>query len=189
MRIVGVLLAAGFSRRYGANKLIQRLPDGTLIAVAAGRNLRAALPESIAVVRPDVPELADALLKEGLRVVICDTAHLGMGASLAHAVRATIDADGWVVALADMPFILPESIRAVAREIQAGRAIVATRYAGERGHPVGFTSRYRTELASLSGDEGARQILQRDPVAVVACADPGVIRDIDTPGDLPTAAT
>lgn len=186
MRIVGVLLAAGFSRRYGANKLIQRLPDGTLIAVAAGRNLLAAMPESIAVVRPDVPELANSLQDTGLRVVICDAAHLGMGASLAHGVRESIDADGWVVALADMPFILPDSIRAVAQGIEAGEAIVAPRYAGERGHPVGFSARYRAELSRLSGDEGARQILKRDPISLVSCADPGVIRDIDTPGDLPS---
>ena len=186
MRIVGVLLAAGFSRRYGANKLIQRLPDGTLIAVAAGRNLLAAMPESIAVVRPDVPELASALQEAGLRVVICEAAHLGMGASLSHGVRESIDADGWIVALADMPFILPASIRTVAQAIEAGEAIVAPRYAGERGHPVGFSVRYRTELSRLSGDEGARQILKRDPITLVSCADPGVIRDIDTPGDLPS---
>ncbi len=185
MRIVGVLLAAGFSRRYGANKLIQRLPDGTLVAVAAGRNLVAALPETIAVVRPDVPELAEALHDAGLRVVICETAHLGMGASLAHGIHAAVDADGWIVALADMPFIHPESIRAVARGIEAGAAIMAPQFAGERGHPVGFSARYRTELAGLTGDEGARQILKRDPITLVHCADPGVIRDIDTPGDLP----
>ncbi len=185
MPIVGVLLAAGFSRRYGANKLIQRLPDGTFVAVTAGRNLLAALPDSIAVVRPDVPELAAALGAAGLRVVICESAHLGMGASLAEGIRATTHADGWVVALADMPFILPASIRMVAAGIEAGHPIVATQYGGERGHPVGFSSGYRAELSQLSGDEGARRILKRDPIALISCTDPGVIRDIDTPDDLP----
>jgi molybdenum cofactor cytidylyltransferase len=185
MRIVGVLLAAGFSRRYGANKLIQRLPDGTFVAVAAGRNLLVALPESLAVVRPDVPELAAALTEAGLRVVLCETAHLGMGASLAEGVRASLDAKGWVVALADMPFILPSSIQAVAQGLEAGHPIVATQYGGERGHPVGFAAQYRAQLSQLSGDEGARRILKRDPITLVSCTDPGVIRDIDTPDDLP----
>jgi molybdenum cofactor cytidylyltransferase len=185
MRIVGLLLAAGFSRRYGANKLIQRLPDGTLMAVAAGRNLVAALPDSIAVVRQDVPELVAALREAGLRITECDTAQQGMGASLAHGVRAALDADGWVVALGDMPFVQPATIRAVADSVAAGNELVAPRYAGERGHPVGFAARYRDELAKLTGDEGARYLLKRDTVTLVNCADPGVIRDIDTPGDLP----
>ncbi|MSQ20973.1 MAG: nucleotidyltransferase family protein [Betaproteobacteria bacterium] len=185
MQIVGVLLAAGFSRRYGANKLIQRLPDGSFVAVAAGRNLLAALPDSIAVVRPDVPELATALQAAGLRVVICENAQLGMGASLAEGIRAAINAGGWVVALADMPFILPASIRAVVQGIEAGYPLVATQFGGERGHPVGFSSHYRAELSQLSGDEGARRILKRDPITFISSTDPGVIRDIDTPGDLP----
>lgn len=184
MHIVGVLLAAGFSRRFGANKLIQRLPDGALIAVAAARNLLAALPDSIAVVRPETAELADALQAEGLRVTVCEKAQLGMGASLAHAVRETADADGWVVALADMPYLLPATIRTVADAIAAGSAVVAPRYAGERGHPVGFAKRFAHELMSLTGDEGARQLLRREDVELINCADPGVLRDIDTPKDL-----
>ncbi len=184
MRIVGVLLAAGFSRRFGANKLIQRLPDGTLVAVAAARNLLAALPESMAVVRPDTPELADALREVGLRVTLCDKAQLGMGASLAHAVRESADADGWVVALADMPYLLPATIRTVADAIAAGDGIVAPRYAGERGHPVGFARRFAHELGTLTGDEGARHLLKREAVSLINCADPGVLRDIDTPKDL-----
>lgn len=184
MRIVGILLAAGFSRRFGANKLIQRLPDGTLVAVAAARNLIAALPEALAVVRPETPELVEALQAAGLRVTVCEKAQLGMGASLAHAVRETADADGWVVALADMPYLLPATIRTVADAIAAGGAIVAPRYAGERGHPVGFGKRFVQELSSLTGDEGARHLLKREEVSLVNCADPGVLRDIDTPKDL-----
>jgi len=103
--VVGILLAAGFSRRYGANKLVQRLPGGSLVAAASGRNLVAALPRSIAVVRPDVPELAPALRAAGLEVTGFAQSSTGMGASLAHAVRAAGPAAGYVVALADMPFI------------------------------------------------------------------------------------
>lgn len=184
VRIVGILLAAGFSRRFGANKLIQRLPDGTLVAVAAARNLVAALPDSIAVVRPETAELADVLRQAGLRVTLCEKANLGMGASLAHGVRETADAGGWVVALADMPYLQPDTIRTVAGAIASGSAIVAPRYAGERGHPVGFARQFAHELMSLTGDEGARHLLKRADVTLINCADPGVLRDIDTPKDL-----
>ncbi|MEO7403175.1 MAG: nucleotidyltransferase family protein [Burkholderiales bacterium] len=185
MTVRGILLAAGFSRRFGANKLIQRLPDGTLVAVAAARNLAAALPGSLAVVRPGVPELEKALTDAGLTVTVCPDADRGMGSSLAHAVRAVGPIGGYVVALADMPFIQPETIRAVAEALEGGATVVAPRYAGERGHPVGLAGRFHAELVTLVGDEGARTIVRREEVTPVNCADPGVIRDIDTPADLP----
>ncbi len=57
MKVVGILLAAGFSTRFGTNKLLAALPAdgpeaGTPVAVAAARHLAEALPESVAVVRP-----------------------------------------------------------------------------------------------------------------------------------------
>lgn len=186
--VVGILLAAGRSVRFGANKLIQRLPDGTPVAVASARNLVAALPGSVAVIRPGVPELESLLAVAGLRIVVCERAHEGMGTSLAHGVMSAPSAGGWIVALADMPFIRPASIRAVAERLQARDAITAPRYRGERGHPVGFPARYGAELTTVTGDEGARAIVKRDGIELFDCDDPGVVRDIDTPADLPGAA-
>jgi molybdenum cofactor cytidylyltransferase len=183
--IVGILLAAGFSTRFGANKLLQRLPDGSFMAARAGRNLIAAIPRAIAVVRPEVPEVEAALRAEGLEVTVYPNARAGMGASLAHAVQHAGDAAGYVVALADMPFIMPATIQAVAERLAAGEALVAPRYAGERGHPVGFASRYRGELSVLTGDQGARDIVTRDAVSLFNVSDPGVIQDIDVPSDIP----
>lgn len=112
-----------------------------------------------------------------------------MGATLAHGVRAGGPADGWVVALADMPFIRPETIADVAERIAKGAALVAPVYHGERGHPVGFGAGYHDRLAALSGDEGARAIVRADAGLLIPLEadDPGVIRDIDTPADLPPA--
>jgi molybdenum cofactor cytidylyltransferase len=183
--IVGILLAAGFSRRYGANKLLQRLPDGTFVAVAAARNLLAALPGAIAVTRPGVPELERALVEVGLSVTVCPDAELGMGSSLAHAVRFAGPAAGYVVALADMPFIQNASITGVAEALRAGASVAAPRYAGERGHPVGLSGRHYAELVTISGDDGAKHIVKREQLVWVNCPDPGVVRDIDTPADLP----
>jgi molybdenum cofactor cytidylyltransferase len=185
-RIVGVLLAAGAGTRFGSDKLLHPLPDGTPIAVASARNLAAALPGAVAVTRPGSRALETALTQAALRVTACPRAKEGMGESLAHAVRATRDAGGWVIVLADMPFVRPETIRAVAGRLAAGAPIVAPRYHGERGHPVGIAARYLAELEALAGDEGARAILKRDAALVefVDCDDPGVLRDVDTPADL-----
>jgi molybdenum cofactor cytidylyltransferase len=186
-RIVGILLAAGAGTRFGADKLVHPLADGTPIAVASARHLAAAIPGSVAVIRPGSHALEGALAEEGLRVTACPRAKDGMGESLAHAARATHDADGWVVALADMPFVRPDTIRLVAERLAAGASIVAPRYRGQRGHPVGLAARYLAELEALKGDEGARAILKRDAalIELIDCDDPGILRDVDTPADLP----
>ena len=183
--IVGILLAAGYSTRFGTNKLLHRLPDGLLVAARSARNLVQALPRSVAAVRPDVPEVEAALRAERLEVSVCPNARAGMGASLAHAIQHAGDAFGYVIALADMPFIMPATIRAVAERLLAGETLVAPRYAGERGHPVGFAGSYRAELAALTGDQGAKDVIRRDGLALFNVSDPGVIQDIDVPSDLP----
>jgi molybdenum cofactor cytidylyltransferase len=186
MRIVGVLLAAGQGTRFGGDKLLAPLADGTPVGVMSARNLAAALSEVIAVVRPEDSRLAQLLAIAGIAVESCPTAWQGMGSSLAHAVRARADADGWIVALADMPKVRPDTIRAVAHAIEAGASLAAPVHRGERGHPVGFSAVYGPRLAALSGDAGAREILRadRDRMVLLECADAGVIADIDTVLDL-----
>jgi molybdenum cofactor cytidylyltransferase len=185
-QIVGILLAAGTASRFGSNKLLHPLADGTPIAIVTLRNLRAALPRVVAVVHPDASDLERLLRQEGAEVTVCTRAHEGMGTSLAHAVGASGAADGWVIALADMPFVSSETIRRVAGQLAAGAQIVAPRWQGERGHPVGFAARFRDALTGLRGDAGARNLLRsyRDAVEVIDCEDSGIVRDIDTPADL-----
>jgi molybdenum cofactor cytidylyltransferase len=184
--VVGILLAGGASTRFGSNKLLHPLPDGTPLAVASLRNLKAAVPRVVAVVRPGADALAQLLRAGGAEITVCDRADDGMGTTLAHAVRASRDADGWLVALADMPFIRPDTIRRVAERLAAGAALAAPRHAGERGHPVGFAARFGAALAGLTGDAGARDLVRAEAgvLELVDCDDPGVVRDIDTPADL-----
>jgi len=193
MRIVGVLLAAGRGARFGGDKLLAPLrvaavgiPAGTPIGMASCRHLVAALPETIAVVRPRDAELALALAAENARVIECARADEGMGASLACAIAASADADGWVVALADMPWIRTDTIARIADALRGGADIAAPFHAGRRGHPVGFARRHADALRAQAGDEGARAILaaNRGSIEAVAVDDAGILRDVDVPGDV-----
>jgi molybdenum cofactor cytidylyltransferase len=184
--IVGILLAAGSGTRFGSHKLLHPLPDGTPMAVAALRNLAQGVDAVIAVVRPGDAELMQWLAREKVQVLPCAKSDQGMGASLACGVCAAPDATGWIIALADMPFVPGEIIRTLAARLKAGNAIVAPAYQGLRGHPVGFGHAFYPELSALSADQGARHILKNntDRLTLISCADPGVVRDIDTQADL-----
>jgi molybdenum cofactor cytidylyltransferase len=183
--IAGVLLAGGAARRFGGGKLLHRLADGTPIGIAAWRTLRTALPRTVVVVRAGDDVLAERLRAEGAEVAVSEAAEKGMGHSLASGVAATCDAEGWVVALADMPCVDPHTIARVADALRSGARIAVPMYRGERGHPVGFGARCRDELLALTGDAGARALLQRHAAAVVRVDvdDPGVLQDVDTRAD------
>ncbi|MGE5712793.1 MAG: nucleotidyltransferase family protein, partial [Betaproteobacteria bacterium] len=92
-------------------------------------------------------------------------------------------ADGWVIALADMPAIQPDTLRRVVDALKAGAATVAPTYRGRRGHPVGFSAAMRSELLASAGDIGARSVLARHPPQLIEVDDPGVLYDVDTPED------
>ena len=162
------------------------MPHGVAIAVQAARHLRLELDRVVAVVRPGSSELSQALKNEGCEVLICENAAEGMGASLACAARAAQDAEGYLVALGDMPFVRRATIAAVRDALAGGAALVAPYFRARRGHPVGISSTFREQLLVLKGDEGAKQLLaaHEQQLVKIPVGDPGVIRDIDTPGDL-----
>ena len=187
MNVVAILLAAGSATRFGSDKLLHPLPHDVPIAVQAARHLRAVFEENVfVVVRPEAKELSDLFRREGCKVVVCENAAEGMGASLACAVRAAADAEGFLVALGDMPFIRASTIVAVREALAAGALLAAPFFRARRGHPVGIAARYRGELERLRGDEGARDLLANHAAELVKIpvGDPGVMRDIDTPADL-----
>jgi molybdenum cofactor cytidylyltransferase len=138
------------------------------------------------VVRPGDAALARLFEEEGLEVAFCSRAEEGMGASLAFGVGASREADSWIVALADMPFVRPETVDGVAGLLRAGSWIAAPASRGRRGHPVGFARDLFHELIALEGDLGAREILRRyaDRVRHWETDDPGIFLDIDTLRDL-----
>jgi molybdenum cofactor cytidylyltransferase len=182
--ITGILLAAGQSSRFGSDKLLHAYSGGTPIAVAALRNFRPALDHVIAVVRAGAGELSARLSVEGARVIVCADAYSGMGNSLASGVRAAQNADGWVIALADMPCIRADTVIAVANALRAGERVAVPIFNGKRGHPVGFAAELYNDLATLSGDIGAKALLARHEARFLDCKDPGVLFDVDTRADL-----
>jgi molybdenum cofactor cytidylyltransferase len=190
-KVCCILLAAGRGQRFGgtSNKLLLPLADGTPVILDAVRNIPCALRDVYVVVPPEYDSLAITLQHEGVQFVINTAAEQGMGSSLACGIAASVEADAWVIALADMPWIQPRTIKAVVEALENDASLAVPRYQGQRGHPVGFNQRFRAELLKLHGDQGARSVLERNQkhIHYIEVNDPGILLDVDTPADLTRA--
>ena len=189
--IQGLLLAAGRSRRFGADKRRARIDGEPLLLRSVRRWLQArdeVLDELLVVLREpsdEERELAALLRELGVDSTFCAEAQLGMGHSLAWGVLQTPRAEGWLVGLADMPALQPASIRAVAHALRPHNIVIPT-HGGLRGHPVGFGRDFGQELLAVRGDAGARGVLQahRDALHWLELEDPGLLFDVDEPSQL-----
>lgn len=186
---VVVVLAAGRGSRFKGptHKLTQPLGASSLLATTLRHVLASGLP-MVVVATAAMSEVAGRSVATRDIVVVPEVgetrAHpLGIGYSIACGVGARPDASGWLILPGDMPMVQPETLQAIAHAL-GQHTIAYAQYRGRRGHPVGFGAELFSELATLSGDEGARRLLARYPAQGVEVDDPGVLVDIDTVADL-----
>jgi len=195
-KVVGILLAAGKSSRFGRNKCLALLPDQMAMGIHSAQKLSFQVDEMIVVIPPDNPALEALFSNEGYATTICQTAELGMSESLKTGVSyfATTEdspADdhcpdthttAYLIALADMPLIKPETYQKVVRALKNDNSIVLPQYQDRRGHPVGFNANYRNELLALQGDQGAKVLLQKyeKVITLISVDDLGIHQDFDT---------
>ena len=182
--ITGVLLAAGFSARFGANKLLEEIDGHALIAHSAAA--LSPCDRVIAVVRADDQVLQSELHSIGVDYVVNPQPGRGMGFSIACGVNATAQSKGWCLLPADMPYVMAATTALLVDALHAGAAMAAPFYQGRRGHPVAFSHSYVDALCVLDGDNGARSILEQNMAQLTSIItdDAGVLVDIDTALDL-----
>lgn len=185
--VAALMLAAGYSRRFGTDKRRATLADGRSLLAASLALPCSMLEEVWLVLRPD-ESITELGLPANIKLVQHPLTAQGMGHSLAAGAErllAESGAEAVAIFLADMPAIRRDSLETLFAHASAN-AIVLPSYQGKRGHPVLFGRAFWPQLATLSGDAGAKPVLQQHPEAVriVELNDPGVLQDIDTPADL-----
>jgi len=189
--VVGVVLAAGTSSRFGAtNKLLAEWAGAPLVSHAVDMIVQSAAEEVVVVVGDDAERVRTAISEFQVTVVNNDRYAAGQATSVRRGIMAARNhgADAVVFALGDMPTVEAESLD---RLIAAYRAGIGTALAaacdGNRGNPVLFARRHFDTLASVTGDSGGREILlTADGAALVETGDRGVRVDVDYPDDLST---
>ena len=185
MTVGAILLAAGSALRMGEDKLLASLGGKPLVAHAFDAIAAARLGRPIVAVAPG-SEVAGLLESRATLVEVADHA-LGIGHSLAAAIRdVPPDWTAVIVCLADMPFVKPTTLAALAQDADS-RVITRPCWKGQPGNPVLWGRLHFAALAALTGDQGGRALLSRHLVKLLECGDPGVLIDIDTPEALAEA--
>lgn len=189
-RVAALVLAAGRSARMGGvNKLLAEIGGRPLLARVVDALLATPARPLIVVTGHQARAVSAALGGRDLRFVHNPEYAEGIGASIRTGVRALeAKLDGALVCLGDLPHLCAASVADLLDAFAPDRISVPV-HGGRRGHPVLFGRRFFDELARLTGDRGARGVLEAHPQAVreVAVADAGIALDVDDPEDLASA--
>ncbi|MEK9904835.1 MAG: nucleotidyltransferase family protein, partial [Rhodospirillales bacterium] len=181
------VLAAGQSRRMGAeNKLLEVVNGKAMVVHAVETALAADTTSVTVVVGHQAEQVKKALANFNVSFVLNPNYDAGLSTSLKAAADVMPEeADALIVLLGDMPQV---TARHVDRLIAAfnpleGRAICVPTHEGKRGNPVLWARHFVKEMSDLRGDVGAKHLIgmNEDSVAEVEMSDPAILRDIDTP--------
>jgi molybdenum cofactor cytidylyltransferase len=191
-RIAGVVLAAGRSSRMGPeHKLLADLHGEPLVRHTVRNALAALLDPVVVVTGHRADEVAAALAGLPVQLVYNPDFADGMASSLLTGLGAVPEScSGAAIVLGDMPRISPATIALLVDAAGTSvEALVAPVHDGRRGNPVILGRRWFNDLAGLSGDSGARQLLKDygRNVTDVPVAEDTIFVDIDTPGELALA--
>lgn len=191
MTVAAIILAAGASRRFGCgNKLTAELAGTPIVRrVLRSAETSKATPIHL-VVAPEHQALCNAAGHGRWRSVIATDADDGMAASLKAGIASLPpETSAAIVLLADMPWLAAAHIdRLIAayEDAGGGKIVLPCDANGKRGNPVVFPKALFPEFANLTGDSGARRIVDAHPELQhpVIFDDDAIFRDVDTPADL-----
>jgi molybdenum cofactor cytidylyltransferase len=184
-----IVLAAGSGSRFGGGKLLASWDAGVLLEAALAAAYAAPVRSVTVVIGADAEAVAAAARTFDPRTLIVhapDHAE-GMGASLRTGIASLPDdADGVFVFLGDMPRVPAAVLPRMARALVDGALAAAPVWQGRRGNPVLLDRTLFPQLLALTGDAGARGVLQGlgDQLALIEAPNDGVLFDVDTPQDL-----
>ena len=184
-----VVLAAGSGSRFGGGKLTAAWGPGVLLEGALAAAFAAPVRSVTVVIGAEAQAVASAARAFDPRVLVVhapDHAE-GMAASLRTGIASLPpDADGAFVFLGDMPRVPTAVLDRMAAALRDGALAVAPAFQGRRGNPVLLDRVLFPDLINLTGDAGARGVLQGlgERLVLVESPDDGVLFDVDTPQDL-----
>lgn len=186
MGVMGVVLAAGESRRMGQLKALLPFGDRTVIEQVVHALLQVALDGVAVVLGHRAPEIAAVLEPWPVQIIYNDRYRDGMTSSVQAALEQIAPVpDAYMLALVDQPHLGDEPARRVlgAYTKAPTLGLVIPTYQGKRGHPIVLSSRYRQEVLALGRDQGLNRVTRGHPEATleIPLADDFILYDMDYP--------
>ena len=166
--IAAVVLGAGLSRRMGQAKLLMPVGGRAIVRYVVESVLAGGVDLVWVVTGPDVEPIEAALAGLEVQIAVNPAPEAGQASSLRAGIAALpASVDAVLIALGDQPSLAPSIIPALlAARRTSPKLIVAPRYRDGQGNPVLFKREIFPELLRLTGDQGARPIIQKEPARV-----------------------
>lgn len=183
MRVAGVVLAAGESRRMGQLKALLPFGSRTVIEQVLQPLLRADLAEVAVVLGHRADDIAAVLEPLPVRLLYNADYRLGMTSSVQAALRALDPVpDAYLLALVDQPQIgLPVVRQLLAAHARTRKGLVIPVFQGKRGHPLLLAAAYRPAVLALTPDQGLNVVTRGYPhdTLELPIASDDILRDMD----------
>jgi molybdenum cofactor cytidylyltransferase len=189
VRAVAVVTAAGSAERFGGKKLLTPIDGEPLLDHTIRALLDGGVAEVIVVVgrdaRAELERDVNTMLDPRVRTVENPDPSRGMFSSIQEGV-AQAQGDTILVMPGDMPFVSPDTVRAVIAASARRPAIVSPRYRGKRGHPVALPASLRDEIRAADASGTLHEVIHThtEMRVDVDVEDRGVVRDVDRVEDL-----
>jgi molybdenum cofactor cytidylyltransferase len=185
--ICAIVLAAGSSRRMGAQKLLLPFGGKTVITHIVDQLLISSLDEVHVIVGNQAERVTKELSDRPVSIAINDDYESGMLSSVRCGLRCLSEqCRAILVALGDQPSITSELIDRMTRAFTTtDKRILVPLYNGRRGHPILFSIDYRDDILKHYDDVGLRGLLHAHPddVFELAVSAASVLSDMDVPED------
>jgi len=187
MGVVGVVLAAGESRRMGRLKALLPFGDRTVIEQVIHSLLQVSLDRVVVVLGHRAPELATVVESLPIQMLYNADYRQGMSSSVQVAFRH-IDPvpEAYLLALVDQPHLGPEPAqRVLATFTETHQGLVIPTYQGKRGHPIVISNKYRREVLALGHQQGLNLVTRGHPedTLEIPLADDFILQDMDYPDE------
>lgn len=178
--ITAIVMASGFSKRMGLNKLLMKYNDKFLIEYTLEKISQCDFVEKIIVTQYEEIEK----LTNNFKVVINENAHKGQSESIKLGVKSSEKCDGYMFFVADQPLINQKDIEKLIRVFRENKDfIVIPKYKEKRGNPVIYPSLYKEEILRLEGDKGGKSIIKSSNKIKYVEVEEDTLFDIDNKDD------
>jgi molybdenum cofactor cytidylyltransferase len=159
--ITAIILAAGYSRRFGEDKLLIKLGNKPIITYVIETILKCEFQEIILVYRnEEVKRIGE---NYNIKNIYNQSAIMGMSSSIRCGIINALETDAYMFINGDQPYINYYVIKNLIEAFNnQDESIIVPRYNGKRGNPVIFSSKWKNDFLEINGDIGGRNIIKNN---------------------------